>query len=118
MRDLPVFHCPLDPHVSYPSLDDPTEKDYTDYWINRDLLGKYRGFAADDSLVLVGEGDDGTDKTDSTYSLSGFPHKWLNDVNMPPSRHFLGANYLFADGHIGWVKHDRLTGPGAPRFKP
>ena len=115
-----LLHCFIDPHdPGSCCANTPAKLHYTDYWFNLDLSRKHVSQCPQpESLFILGEGDDGTDLTNSNYSLSAFPPAWLTDPSKPPFRHFMGANYAFADGHVKWMKPDQLTGPGAPRFVP
>jgi len=64
---------------------------------------------------MAGEGNDGTDVTDATYSKTSLPPNWLSDRTKPPWRHLGGANYLHADGHVAWLKPNEIsTAPGQP----
>ena len=119
-KDFTRLLCPGDDYGGLTAnFDDPAKRGYTDFWMNKCLGSKSsNGLSDPQTLLLLGDGDDGTDRTDSNYTLAAFPPSWMWDTNMPPFRHFLGANYLFEDGHIQWLKPDQLTGEGAPRFKP
>jgi len=102
-----MFQCPAEnDHGS----SNPRRRNYTDYWYNRNLANvKYSAVAMPSRTLAFGDGNDGTDRTDATYSLSAFPPNWLSDSTKPPFRHSDGANYLFADGHVAWLKPDEVS---------
>lgn len=88
----------------------PAARGYVDYWLNGNLAGQPKSVVTvPQSTLMLGDGNDGTDKTDSTYSISAFPPSWLTNSTMPPSRHLGGANYVFVDGHVKWLRPDEVA---------
>ncbi len=106
-RDVTGFQCPKETHNG---VSNPRGRNYTDYWYNRNLANiEYSVMAMPSRTLAFGDGNDGTDRTDATYSLSAFPPNWLSDSTKPPFRHLGGANYLFVDGHVAWLKPDEVS---------
>ncbi|MBV9867965.1 MAG: hypothetical protein JO316_21630 [Abitibacteriaceae bacterium] len=102
-----VFHCPA---VGHSAINNPMARNFTDYWYNRHCSGvEQRDFYSSTETILCGDGNDGTDQTDARYSLGGLPSNWRTDESKPPSRHFDGADYLFADGHVQWLRPSLIT---------
>lgn len=90
----------------------PTSPGFTDYWLNARLAGRSTSTcSAPASTFLLGEGNDGSDASNATYSKSELPQAWLSDKRSPLFRHLGGANYAFADGHVKW-----LTPSGIARY--
>lgn len=88
----------------------PAMNDFTDFWMNGNLSGQNeKDLVAPNATLLLGDGNDGTDQTDASYSISQLPERWLHDSSMPPWRHLGGANYLYADGHVAWQRPDKVT---------
>jgi len=111
------LHCIAD--TTDPVQSNPGQRGFTSYWFNQNLSEvAVSGLYDKPSLLVLGDGGDGSDLTNSNYSISGFSRKWLTDPSEPTYRHFGGANYLFADGHVRWLKPAELSGLGSPRFKP
>jgi prepilin-type processing-associated H-X9-DG protein/prepilin-type N-terminal cleavage/methylation domain-containing protein len=112
LKSTQVFWCPL--RIKDSSRDGhkrkPNENEYTDYWFNR-RMSKMRESSVELSAttVLLGEGNDGTDATNARYSLSTLPAAWRTNINSPAYRHLEGANYAFVDGHIKWLKPNKVT---------
>ncbi|MBV9867967.1 MAG: hypothetical protein JO316_21640 [Abitibacteriaceae bacterium] len=105
-RTLAIYQCPAEGHGP---VNNPTERNYTDYWYNRRLSGiAQQKINSPTQTILAGDGNDGTDQTDARYSLSALPSDWLTDESKPSFRHLGGANYLFADGHCKWLKPDAI----------
>jgi prepilin-type processing-associated H-X9-DG protein len=109
------YHCPEDPNPSPYAWSKirPPQSGYTDYWFNGNLSAVLKtALAYPQATLLAGEGNDGTEVTNATYSKSNLPAAWLVDANKPPSRHVEGpiwlhvngANYLYADGHVSRLK--------------
>lgn len=105
IREQNIFQCPSEGQ-------DPVDG-YTDYWMNSDLLGlsdvRVRYPA---NTILIGDGDAGP----TGYNLAAE----ADATSIPPiqawsptddytQRHFDGANYAFADGHVKWLKADSIT---------
>lgn len=88
----------------------PGEKDYTDYWYNRQLSGvETKKFVSPAyTIILCGEGNDGTDATNARYSLWQIPNVWRTNTNSPLHRHLAGSSYVYADGHVKWMKPQRV----------
>ena len=86
-----------------------SQRGFTDYWMNRNLSKRKISSLQHPSIVLLfGDGNDGIDNSDATYNLNAFPVRWLNSRKSPMFRHLNGANYVFADGHIRWLKPDEM----------
>ncbi|RYX82982.1 DUF1559 domain-containing protein [bacterium] len=93
-----MFQCPTAPNNAELS---------SDYFYNRRVgrvsVEKFESVAL---TILTGEGDD--DAT-TWASLSQLPTAWIKDESSPAWRHLGGANYGFADGHVKWLKPDKIT---------
>ena len=89
---------------------DPMQTGYVDYWFNGHMAGLNEiklQFPA--KTVMLGEGNDGVDITDSRYTKTSLPPSWLTDTSKPSFRHAGGAHYVFADGHVAWLKPQEIT---------
>lgn len=101
----------------------PTSRGFVDYWLNARLAGRATStLSAPAATFLIGEGNDGSDFSNATYSRNSLPQNWLSDSTSPLFRHLGGANFLFADGHVKvkWLKPSeaaRSTGRRDP-FAP
>jgi len=99
-----IFQCP--------SEEQDATDGYTDYWMNSDLLGlsdvrvRYPS-----NTILIADGDAGP----TGYNLAAE----ADATSVPPiqawdpeasytKRHFDGANYAFADGHVKWLKSSNI----------
>ncbi len=58
--------------------------------------------------LMVGFGND-TTPAHAAYSKNSLPELWLTDPRKPPWRHMGGANYLFVDGHVAWLRPHELS---------
>jgi len=96
-----LFECPSEKHARN---DDPREAGYTDYWYNRNFAGinDSRDDWSAAQLLLLGDGDGGYQNSNARYAISALPKSWLTTKGSPAQRHFGGANYAFADGHVKW----------------
>lgn len=92
-----VFQCP---EVSRP----PTANDY---FFNARFLGAdITKISSPKNLILMG---DGQDNAPFNTTLSQFPAVWRTDETSPAWRHMGTANYAFADGHVEWLKPNRVS---------
>jgi len=88
----------------------PALSNYTCYWLNSNLAAiEIKSLTRPQFTVECGEGFDGIDINDATYSKSALPASWLTDRSKPSFRHLGGANYLFVDGHVKWLRPDEVT---------
>ena len=107
LKSTAPYQCP---NETTPSNGSPTRRGYVDFWFNANLSGQaQRTFTFPNATLMIGEGNDGTDLTDSTYSKSSIPTTWLSDEKSPAYRHLGGANYLMTDGTVHWLKPDEVT---------
>jgi prepilin-type N-terminal cleavage/methylation domain-containing protein/prepilin-type processing-associated H-X9-DG protein len=105
-----LFQCPSDtaqPAIGATIQDRATAPGFTDYWYNFNL-----GAGASDAsvqspanVVLNGDGNGASGQSVSDYNRD------RPDPNHGSLRHFDGANYGFADGHVKWFKPERVL-PG------
>lgn len=85
-----VFRCPSSREA----------KGTSDYFFNARFLKKpINNLSSPQTLILMGDGGS---------VLAQLPASWLKDNYSPAWRHLGGANYGFADGHIKWLKPDRI----------
>jgi prepilin-type processing-associated H-X9-DG protein len=100
-KSVKMFQCPGE--VTPPATD-PTKTGYIDYWYNGRLQGKSEASLTNISSILaLGDGNDGKDKTDARYHFDTLPEKW-RVVGSPLYRHEDGSNVAFADGHARWIR--------------
>jgi prepilin-type processing-associated H-X9-DG protein len=117
-RSTRLYHCPTE---GGSGSEDPTSSNYTDYWFNSNLAGQNLSSIMTPAWTLMlGDGNDGADIADARYSMSSLPLRWLSSSYSPAYRHFSGANYAYADGHVKFSRPDRitdiLTSPGQATF--
>ena len=103
IKSAVVFQCPSEEK----SLDDGP----SDYWINSDLQGindaKVRVTA---SVILIGDGA----ASSVDYALGpNATEPWV-DTESFTSRHLGGANYAFVDGHVKWLRPEKISISAAP----
>lgn len=93
----------------------PPSHDATYYWFNRNLSAfPSSRVVRPIATLLLGDGNDGLDGADGTYSKNALPPQWINDYSSPCYRHLGGANYSFVDGHVKWLKPPQISSaPGA-----
>lgn len=98
LKDDAVFQCPLEKNQ---------DAQTTDYWFNARLSGVPEAKLDVQALtVMLG---DGYATTDPRVSISQIPESWLFDPKSPARRHLDGANYAFADGHVKWIRPEKIT---------
>jgi prepilin-type processing-associated H-X9-DG protein len=99
VNDVSVFQCPTA---------DNSPGGMTDYYYNPGLQGKTKGeLAFPESTILSGDGvNSGTQYTRTTPETAGNPPA--------DARHLDGANYLFTDGHVKWLKPDDVSPADVP----
>ena len=107
IKSIQVYQCPSETNGTNT---DPTQSGYTDYWYNNNLRNMDEGkLAFISNTILAGDGNDGIDLADARYAKSGLPAGWMTDASKPSFRHLKGANYAFADGHVKWLKPEKIT---------
>ena len=93
------YHCP--------SVSDKGIEQSTDYFFNARAFGvKWDKFNNMTLTILLGEGVGGQ-ALDTT--ISQLPDAWRKDNVSPAKRHIEGSNYGFADGHVKWMKPEKVT---------
>lgn len=102
-----IFQCPAEttwedpPKVPGPLPFDPKISGVTDYYFNAQVQGlsegdiMYRG-----RLILFGDGNNGTETNDASYSKFGLPDEWRKDTSSPAHRHLERANYVLLNGQV------------------
>lgn len=109
LRSESLFMCLADANnVPNPTMA-PSKTGYTDYWMNGNLSGESKSqILFPTSTIMLGEGNDGRDISDATYSKTALPPLWLHDSYSPAQRHVGGANYLMTDGAIHWLRPEEV----------
>jgi prepilin-type processing-associated H-X9-DG protein len=92
---------------------DPKLSGLTDYYYNARLQGRPEASLKDISrYILLGDGNDGHEKTDASYAKYGIPGNWRTDKSSPAYRHLEGTYYAFADGHVKWLRVSQIKDEG------
>ena len=106
VRSSSTWQCP---EQGKPGGADATQTNFSDYWLNANLAGRsldsLRGFA-----FLLGEGNNGRERTDARYALRSFPPTWAGPAS-PALRHNQGFNSIGFNGRVRW-----LSGEDAQRY--
>ena len=122
VKSTQLLQCPSEPNPATTSIN---AAGYSDYWYS-DVIGRSNGagsagvsaaeFTATALTVMNGDGENGT-------SLLGMEWgDWSNYVLVQGSavprftaarRHLEGGNYSFADGHVKWLRPEKITNDAA-----
>jgi prepilin-type processing-associated H-X9-DG protein len=112
LKSWPIFRCPET--LATPQL---RTVGVSDYYLNSALASRRNNRKMPQTLILLGEGNDGIDLNDGTYNKSGLPRTWRSDLKSPPHHHLTAqvwpegrANYLFADGRVKALLPAQITG--------
>ncbi len=94
-----IFQCPTAPGKKPKT---------TDYFYNARLAQvEERNIDLPAQSVLAGEG---SDDSPTSYALSTLPEAWRHREKSPARRHLDGANYAFSDGHVKWLRPEKISG--------
>jgi prepilin-type N-terminal cleavage/methylation domain-containing protein/prepilin-type processing-associated H-X9-DG protein len=124
LRSESIFQCPSDDETApagATQLIRAQSPGFTDYYYNYNLGAGFleAQLPKSSATVLLGEGGIGDSEPNAAnYSRSTTPLM----LSGGPLRHFQGANYAFADGHVKWQRLGAITdgdagcdgGPNAP----
>ncbi len=109
LKSTRVLKCP-NPDSCVEGSTTPEHKGYTDYYFNGRLdSANTTKIKHPVSVVMLGDGNDGTDHTDATYNYNDLPNAWRGEEPSPAKRHLDGANYAFVDGHVKWFRPTQIT---------
>lgn len=104
---MSFFHCPSESTQTY--VIDALAPGFTDYWYNGRLSNlSYNFVPSPGTTILFGEGGEEGQGSDARYALNSLPPTWLDSANSPLLRHYRGANFAFADGHVKWLNPGEL----------
>ncbi len=79
----------------------------TDYFLNALVAGLKRSqISSIRQTILLGEG---LDNGGTNSHFSELPFDWKTSDLSPAKRHLDGANYAFVDGHVKWLKPERIA---------
>lgn len=110
---LSDHECLSDP---FAKGDNPKKRGYSDYWYNSNAAAKWVGEVGNDkNLIIMGDGDGGALASTARYSINALPAQWLKSPKSPAYRHVGGANYLYLDGHVKWLRPKYLSQTGSHR---
>lgn len=105
LKSTQIFNCPSEEN---PPFTDASQIGYTDYYYNLMLAGKNQ--AAIDVLsntILNGDGI-------SSNSLYNRTERETQGEPGADVRHLGGANYAFADGHVKWLRPEKVEPSSVP----
>ena len=109
LKSTSIFRCPGDSNPG-PSDWSPRKNGFMSFYLNSNLAGQKKSVLLfSRSTILLGDGSNGKDISDATYSKSSLPPEWIADPNSPAWRHLNGANYLMADGSVHWLRPNEVT---------
>lgn len=111
-RDTNVYSCPAAAVLLFGNA---VNGPITHYWYNGNLLSLApKDLMRPAATLMVGDGNDAGMSANGAYSHTSLPSKWLSSPKSPSYRHVGGANYLFVDGHVEWLRPGAIsTAPGA-----
>lgn len=124
LRSEAIFQCPSDEDAAPGAATQQLRAQstgFTDYYYNYNLGAGFleAQLPKATATILLGEGGIGdSEPSAASYSRSTVPLMMRGG----PLRHFEGANYAFADGHVKWQRLNAITdgdtgcdgGPNSP----
>jgi prepilin-type processing-associated H-X9-DG protein len=118
LKNRTLYQCPSEPiSKETVAINNASSPQFTDYYINSNAAGKLLKYFNKPHLTLLcGEGNDGTDLTNARYNRNFIPEYWQLHEESPARRHLDGGNYLYADGHVKWLKPEQITTLPIPKI--
>ncbi len=99
LKSWQVFQCPMEK--------EPPKPLSSDYFLNARVEGAPRNkIPFGGQTILLGEG---VDNGATNSHFSELPLDWKTDNPSPAKRHLDGANYAFVDGHVKWLKPEKVS---------
>ncbi len=99
LKSPQIFQCP--------QVSNATDKFTSDYFFNARLAGLPRKQIQTGALtILLGEG---LDNGATNSHFSEMPLDWASDENSPTHRHLDGSNWAWVDGHVKWLRPQKIT---------
>ncbi len=99
LKSTQIFACPQEKLRGNDNL--------TDYCFNRRLAGvESKEISAVSSTFMSGDGEP---SDDPNISLQLMPPLWITREDSPARRHLEGSNFLYADGHVKWLKPESVS---------
>ena len=133
IKSVQILQCPSD--TGAPSANgNPNANGFTDYWINSNVdTQSLAAFTATSVTLLCGDGVGDPANAEGNYSASpyscvfsgGTGNTWnylknwntqvngASTTNIGSAKHLEGANYLFADGHVKWLRPTKISNVAA-----
>ncbi len=116
LKSTQIYQCPSETNA--PSTD-PTNAGYTDYYYNN-VVGQTPGGLNESAFSNISNsvlGADGAASPAGTASCGNRGNAGYNCTRSEENsgnptanvRHLDGANYLFADGHVKWLRSGKIT---------
>ncbi len=112
-KNISDYQCPSE--VTTPTADS-TSSLFIDYWFNANLSCRSLSeISSRQNTFLMGEGLPGNARAARTTPMSQTTGTPTDKGIQTAWRHFGGANFSFADGHVKWLKPGEVTTkPGDP----
>ena len=115
LKSTQIMQCPSEPTAGDTN---PYSNGYTDYWINERINGangvSLASFTATAVTIMNGDGQSSAATPlhvnphgNASYNMCDGDLQW--EIGQPYTRrHLEGANYAFADGHVKWLRPERV----------
>jgi prepilin-type processing-associated H-X9-DG protein len=103
-KSLQILQCPSERTEPNP---DSQSTGYSDYFYNARLATKSDSSFANRAVTVALF--DGT-SANARATARSLPKGWLSNLKSPLYRHLDGANYAFADGHVKWMRPEKIRG--------
>ncbi len=130
IKSIQVLQCPSDSGAIATA---PQTPGFSDYWINANVDSQSQAaFTFVSNTLMNGDGIGAGAAVDGNFSASGYNcvysggtgtlsnylKNWNTQVNgtaakFGAAKHLEGANYSFADGHVKWLRPEKINDNGA-----
>lgn len=99
LKTYSIFHCP--------TVKQSQEARTVDYFFSARVANvKISQLKFANQTISFGEG---LARGGTNSHFSELPFDWRDDENSPAQRHLTGASYAFVDGHVKWLRPDKIS---------
>jgi len=117
LKSHQIFQCPSDTTLQSLARGGPGDRytgNYTDYCYNVNFGGNGLALSVINYpavTIMNGETDpdNGNHTSDYSYCNGTLPNGTYAPSVAARTRHLEGANYAFVDGHVKWLRYEKLT---------